>query len=146
MFDHTPTRADYGGSFAWILWLVFIAAILIVVGFGLKWFAAPTKIFDPDNMARLSRQANDSYQALAAQEQSVSVIRNKAEQMMIAYGEDMAKWPQGKRQEYLQLQAQVTNLIVAYNGACAKYKAMWQDEWREIAAPKDLPTTCAMLD
>lgn len=146
MFDHTPTRADYGGSFAWIMWLVFIVAVLTIAGFGLKWFAVPTKLFDPDRMAMLSRQANESYQALAAQEQSVSVIRGKAEQMITAYGEDMSKWPQGKRQEYLQLQSQVTNLIVAYNASCARYKAMWQDEWRAISAPMDLPTTCQMLE
>lgn len=146
MFDYTPKRADYRGSFQWIVWGVVTVAMLVVGGFAVTWFAAPTKLFSPDRMAALSRQANDNYQALEAQRQSVATTRTKAEMMITAYGEDMGKWPQGKRDEYLQLQAQVNNLVIAYNNACAKYKAMWQDEWRAISAPGDLPTTCQMLD
>jgi hypothetical protein len=146
MFDYTPKRADYGGVAAWILWLFFIAIVLIALGFALNWFAKPAELFSPDRFEMLSRQANESYQALEAQERSITAIRAKAEQMITAYGEDMSKWPQGKRDEYLQLQQQVTNLTVAYNAACARYKAMWQDEWRAISAPGDLPTTCQMLD
>lgn len=144
MFDYTPKRADYGGSFAWIVWLVVVIALLLIAGFALNWFSAPMRLFSPDRMATLSRQANDSYEALEAQRQNMTAVRAKADAMLDLYGD--GEWPQGKRDEYLQLQQQVTNLTMAYNAACAKYKAMWQDEWRSVAAPRDLPTTCSMLE
>ena len=64
--------------------------------------------------------------------------------MALAYGEDMTNWPQGKRDEYLQLQAQVTNLSTSYNAQCGQYNALWEDEWRSLPAPNDLPTHCEM--
>jgi hypothetical protein len=144
--SYRPTREVYGFSFAWIFWLFVILAFFVVMGFGFDWFAKPMEIFSPERVEMLSRQANDRYQALEAREKSVYSIRLKAEMMMTAYGEEMETWPLGKRDEYLQLRAQETNLILAYNNACAEYKAMWLDEWRSVAAPPDLPTTCEAME
>lgn len=62
------------------------------------------------------------------------------------YGENTAVWPQGKAEEYQQLQAQIQNRRSAYRQQCATYEAMWLDDWRREVAPSGVPTVCPVLE
>lgn len=98
----------------------------------------------PDNIERLSREANNAWQALEAQLANIEKSEDAAADLLTAYGEDQSVWPQGKRDVWLQLQKDITNKSAAYNVSCAAYNAFWQDEWRALPAPKDIPTRCEM--
>ena len=138
-----------GNNYAHIVrWLIFgtmFVALAMLLAFALDWIAAPLENNSPGNVKSLSRQANNAWEALNSQRESISVLDSRAEDMVLAYGEDQSKWPQGKRDEYLQLRQQYHNAIIAYNSACGQYRAMWSDEWRSVPAPDDLPTTCEMI-
>jgi hypothetical protein len=60
-------------------------------------------------------------------------------------GANAATWPQGKAEEYQQLQTQRRNREAQYDQLCATYEARWSDEWRGIPAPDDLPQRCPSL-
>lgn len=129
-------------------WILGIFVAVVVIGFlvwALRWILFPSTILDPDRMVTLSRQANDHFQSLEASLSSIQVQRETTESYPKLYGETYDTWPQGKRDEYQQNQRQLQNLINAYNQSCARYKALWQDEWRDIMAPKDLPKTCEVV-
>ncbi len=144
--DLKPDRKLFGISVRWILLGAALVAVLVVVAYALGWFAKPFELTSPDNLQRLSREANDAWQALEAKQESIEELEEKAGLMVTAYGDDMTAWPQGKRDEYLQLQAQVTNLKTSYNNDCGQYNAFWLDEWRSLPAPNDIPTRCDFLD
>lgn len=132
-----------------VLWVLAIAVVIVVavpVGAALEWWSMPFRMFSPDNVASLSRQANESWQSLQAQQASIKAVERKINDFMLTYGEDQAKWPQGKSDEIQQLRSELANKITAYNAACGQYRAMWQDEWRNLPAPDDLPTTCEMTN
>lgn len=146
--SYGATKDDRKSILSWLLFLFVIAIILVPMGFFLDWFSAPTKIFNPEHMAAMSRQVNDEYHALEASRQNVLSIRSKAEKMMTLYGEEYGKWPQGKRDEYLQLVEQETNALMSYNNACKQYEAMWDDKWREfsLTGVDDIPRTCELMN
>ncbi len=141
-----PDRKLFGVSFRWIMFYATILVVLGIVLYLVVWVFKPMEMTSPDNLARLSQEANDSWQALQAKRQSISGLESKASLMITLYGEDMAAWPQGKKDEYLQINQQIINLKISYNSDCGEYKAMWNDEWRAIPAPDDLPTTCEFLE
>lgn len=122
-----------------------VLMVLLVFAWGVGWFAAPLETFSANNVRNLSRQANERWQALEAQKSSISVQENRLGEFNILYGEDTAKWPLGKREEYQQLSASLRNLVTAYNASCGQYNALWNDEWRSLPAPKDLPTRCDLM-
>jgi hypothetical protein len=129
--------------------MIFIVGVVMVAMLGayfLDWFSTPLELTSPDNLQRLSRQANDAWQALEAKQQTIINLEQQADLMVAAYGDDQSTWPQGKRDEYLQLMAQVTNLKASYNVQCGQYNAFWDDEWRGIPAPNDIPTSCQFLN
>lgn len=97
-----------------------------------------------DNIKNLSKQANQSWEALDAKRSTIRTQQSDLETYKELYGDDYATWPQGKRNEYQQLQKIVSSLITSYNVQCAEYNALWQDEWRNLPAPDDLPTYCEM--
>jgi len=141
-----PNRQIFGLSVRWIVVGTALVAVLLIAVYFLGWFAKPLELSSPDNLQRLSREANNAWQALEAKRESINVLEQKAGLMVSAYGEDMTVWPQGKRDEYLQIQSQVTNQKTAYNAACGQYNAFWEDEWRSIPAPNDIPTSCEFLN
>ena len=126
----------------WVLLAFVIGIVIIVLAFALGWIATPLDTMSAENTRRLSRQANDAWQALEAQRENILSVETQASDMILTYGEDQSTWPQGKREEYQQLRTQRQNRIAAYNTSCGQYNAMWQDEWRAIPAPDDLPTAC----
>ena len=128
-----------------LLALFVILVIAVMLGWALDWISFPARVISPDRMVTLSRQANDHYQSLEASLGSIQVQRKTTEAYLELYGEDYSTWPQGKRDEYQQNQRQLQNLINAYNQSCAQYKALWLDEWRDVVAPNDLPTTCETI-
>lgn len=142
--DLKPNKSMFGLALSWLLFGVTVLIAILLLSYFLGWFAKPLEVMSPDNIERLSRQANEAWQALEAKEASIEQVESKANLMITAYGEDMKVWPQGKRDEYLQLQAQVTNLTTSFNAQCGQYNALWSDEWRGIPAPDDLPTRCKM--
>lgn len=144
MNELNPPKGVIGLAIRWMAVFALIVVVALVIAYALGWFAKPMEVMGPDNIQRMSRQANDAWQALEAKQASIDAIETKAGQMVLAYGEDMTVWPQGKRDEYLQLQAQATNLSTSYNSQCGQYNAMWADEWRSVPAPNDLPTHCEM--
>lgn len=144
MSELRPTRS---GTWSAILWVVAIAVVILVaipVGAALNWWTMPFRMYSPDNIASLSRQANESWQSLEAQNASINVVERKINDFLLTYGEDQSKWPQGKSSEIQQLRSELSNKITAYNAACGQYQAMWLDEWRDFPAPDDLPKTCEM--
>lgn len=137
-------RSDYGFSFSWMLFLVIMLFLAGMFAFALRWQRAGLEIVSPDNIQMLSRQANDNYKALEAKRMNINNQQEKLDEFEMLYGE--GQWPQGKRQEYQQLSSILMNTKSAYNADCARYEAMWNDEWRSIVAPGDLPTTCEMIN
>lgn len=140
------SRNAYGLGFSWLFWgfiMLLFAGILL---WGVNWVLTPLDVASPQNMQTLSRQANDRYQSLEAKLSSIQAQERKLNEFATLYGEDVTKWAQGKRQEYQQLSTIVTNLKTSYNGDCAQYMSMWQDEWRSLVAPRDLPTRCELLN
>lgn len=137
-----PTKRLAKDTILWLLFGVLVVLILIILAYALGWITTPLRLTDPERLENISREANQAWEALEAQLASVENINDKMVTMKQLYGEDMGTWPQGKDDEYLQLQAQKVNLINAYNQQCAAYKAKWANEWWELSAPKDLPRTC----
>jgi len=143
--DFEPKRGMFGLS---VKWLIFGFGLLIILGalaFGASWLLKPAEIFDPSAIQARSREANDAWQALQAQLANIETARSDARNLDEVNGSDRATWPQGDKERWLQLEAQVSNLTKAYNGSCAQYNAIWQDEWRAVQAPPDLPTRCDLL-
>jgi hypothetical protein len=150
MEEYGPTKNDVKSIIKWVLLGVLILVIVLfiagIVSYAFGWLNAPLRLTNPNRLEKISREANEAWQALESQKANVSNIRDDMLTMKQLYGEDMSKWPQGKDDEYLQLQQQQINMINAYNSQCAAYRAKWKNEWWEISAPKDLPTTCDLIE
>lgn len=126
-----------------------VVLIIVAVVFGLitlNYFAnsyeKALETVSVGNIKDLSKKANESYQALKAKRDAVQLQQDILNEYTELYGTDFAAWPQGKRDEFQQQKRIVSQLITSYNADCAQYKALWQDEWRSVPAPNDLPTTC----
>ena len=144
--DYQPNKGLFGTAVKWILFVAALALIVSVIGYFFGWFNTALKVTSPEKIQMLSREANNSWQALKAGQQTIANIESDVHDMSVLYGEDASKWPQGKHDEYLQLKTQLRNLKTAYNSSCGQYNAMWQDEWRSIPAPDDLPTHCELIN
>lgn len=128
-----------------LMFILFVlVVILLVLSWTLGWIAAPLNMMSPDRIMTLSKQANEHYESLEAAQRVIESHRDRVDGYEELYGNDYSTWPQGKRDEYQQTQRQLQNLISAYNESCATYRALWQDQWRAIPAPDDLPKTCEM--
>lgn len=145
-FDKAPDHNDTIRVHWWLMWIVGVIIVVSVLVFGLQWLTAPLDTLSPARVQQLSRDANDRYQALAAQHATITTQQAQLREFVTLYGPNRAAWPQGKRDEYQQLAAATRNLVTAYNGACGQYQALWRDAWRDLPAPDDLPRTCAMID
>ena len=143
--DLNPNRGLFGLYTKWIIFGAFLVALLLLVTFGLNWFAKPLEMADPDNLSRLSRQANEAWSALKSKQANIAGLESKTADFTLTYGEDRLKWPQGKSEEFMQTRQQLQNLKISYNADCGQYNALWQDEWRSVVAPKDLPTKCELM-
>lgn len=139
-----PPRGTVSTTTRWIVIGVVISIIIAAGTFAYSWVVKPMQMASPDNIERLSREANNAWQALEAQLANIEKSEDAAADLLTAYGEDQSVWPQGKRDVWLQLQKDITNKSAAYNVSCAAYNAFWQDEWRALPAPKDIPTRCEM--
>jgi hypothetical protein len=117
-------------------------AVLIGVGYAFRWIDAGLETVDPSNIRRLSAEANDRWNALETKRDSIINQEKGLADFYTLYGDDTSKWPQGKTEEYQQLVQALRNLKTSYNNDCGDYMAMWDDEWRDLPAPDDLPTTC----
>lgn len=148
-FDEVPGSRDTERAYGWLFWViavVFVALVLIgVLAFGLRWQNAVLNQYGPERSEQLSREANDRWQALLSAQASIVQVRRALLEFNSLYGEDASRWPQGKRQEFQQMQANLTNLIQSYNGQCGQYNALWRDTWRDVPAPNDLPKECQLL-
>ena len=138
--DVNPWRAS-----RLIAMITIILLVIGVVGYTLRWQSAALDTIGPERMRQFSRDANDRWQALQAQQATIALAQQNVGEFDALYGADRVKWPQGKRDEYQQLRTQTNNLITAYNLSCSQYNALWQDAWRDIPAPDDLPRSCALL-
>lgn len=144
MTDYGPTRNDAHSILRWVLFGFLLVLVLAGLFFIYSWVNKPLEVLSPDNIQRLSQEANDKWQALLSQQATIDTISQRAKDMVVTYGEDRSVWPQGKSDEYLQLRQQVGNQITAFNLSCGQYNALWQDEWRSIPAPDDLPKKCEL--
>jgi len=145
-FDPSPGKQDTGRAFGWALWGALFVIVVGLLVFALRWILVPTQVLDPNRIQRLSQQANEHWQSLQAQRSSIAAQAAQLSDFERLYGADASVWPQGKQQEYLQLAVTVRNLKTAYNASCGQYNALWQDEWRDLPAPDDLPRRCEFLD
>ncbi len=145
MSDFNPPKGTVNTALRWISVAVVIIAALAIAGYFLGWFISPLDLTSPENVRRLSREANEHYAALESSRASIGTIESKMQTMVTTYGEDRSTWPQGKADEYLQLDAQRVNRIDAYNKLCASYKGKWNDEWFDLPAPDDLPKSCDLI-
>lgn len=136
---------ELGKSIELILFLFILVVILFILSWTLGWIAVPLSMMSPDRIMTLSRQANEHYESLEVALRVIDQQEGRLSEYEKLYGDDYATWPQGKRDEYQQTQRQLQNLISAYNESCATYRALWNDEWRNIPAPDDLPKTCQMV-
>lgn len=141
-----PSKTMFSSAVTWILFIFGLALVVTVLGYLAGWFVSPLSVTSAAEVQRMSREANNEWQALKAKQASIANLENDARLMIALYGEDFSKWPQGKHEEYLQIQKQITNLKLSYNSECGQYRAMWNDEWRSLPAPDDLPTTCDFLE
>lgn len=144
MSSYRPSPNFVGIVIVWMLFFLFIGIVGTYLGFFGDWAKTPTEVFSPRNVQNLSRIANEEYQALLALEANIDSSEAAELDFLQAYGEDQAKWPLGKRDQYMQAQAHTRNAIAAYNIRCAKYNALWEDEWKNLPAPDDLPTRCTL--
>lgn len=119
-----------------------IGILFILINFIWNWQSGALDVVSVDNIKMLSAQANEMYEGLEAKIVSIQNLEDELNSYTNLYGEDATKWPQGKRQEYQQLEQAIRNLKTSYSQDCASYKAMWNNEWKDFAAPKDLPTYC----
>ncbi len=94
----------------------------------------------------LATQANERYQGLESKLVTISSYQSDLNSYETLYGTDPSKWPQGKRESYQQLESAIRSLKASYNLDCSDYRALWSNEWKSIVAPKDLPTTCNLID
>lgn len=130
-------------SIAQVLGTIFAIGIaLIFFNFIWRWQEGALEVVSVDNIKMLSAQANEKHEGLLAKIVSIQNLEDELQPYTELYGEDATKWPQGKRQEYQQLEQAIRNLKTSYSQDCADYRAMWNNEWKDFAAPKDLPTYC----
>lgn len=146
MYTERPHRGDVWNVMIWGGAITLILMVFVVLAWGLGWFAAPFQTMSPQRVQQLSRQANDAWQGLEAQQATIAVQRERLSEFNSLYGDNTSEWPQGKREEYQQLSSALRNLVAAYNLQCGQYNALWQDEWRSLPAPDDLPTRCDLMD
>lgn len=147
------SRTEYGLDINVNPWrasrLIVLLTIILFVGgiaaWALSWQSAALDTIGPVRMQQLSREANDRWQALQGQQATIGLGQQRLREFDALYGADRTKWPQGKREEYQQLSTQVNNLVTAYNLSCSQYNALWQDAWRDLPAPDDLPRSCPLL-
>lgn len=142
----SPIKGDVSALIQWVLVIALVLMVGGVLAWGMGWFDAPLRVTSSQNVERLSREANDEYQSLQGQLRTIESVRTQITNYPLLYGEDTATWAQGKRDEWLQLQRELTNKIAAYNRDCGQYNSMWQDEWRDIPAPDDLPKQCEFIE
>ncbi len=147
--DYTPPKGSIKGAIVTGLLIIMALAVLSVAAnwmfFGASWFVKPAELFSPDAMQARSQEANDAWSGLQAQLASITTAKADASRLIEVNGEDKTKWPQGDKEKYLQMEARVSNLVTAYNVSCGKYNGMWNDEWRSINAPGDLPRHCDLI-
>jgi hypothetical protein len=141
----SPNKNFYKLMWRWVVGGVLLALILLPILWILGWVSVPFQQTSPDLVRQLSQAANEAHEGLLAQSANIDNIETTMATMVVQYGEDRSSWPQGKSSEYLQLAQQRQNLITAYNQACGEYRALWNDEWRNLPAPDDLPTNCEMM-
>lgn len=141
----SPNKNFYKLVWRWGLSAVLFMLILLPILWAFGWISVPFEQTNPDLVRQLSQDANEAHEGLLAQSANIDNIETTMATMVIQYGDNRATWPQGKSDEYLQLVQQRQNLISAYNQACGEYRALWNDEWRNLPAPDDLPTTCEMM-
>lgn len=97
------------------------------------------------NTKALSTVANEMHSGLQGELATLQVQRDSIGNYKELYGDDVTKWPQGKRAEYQQEQVLYRQGISAYNTNCGKYNALWNNEWTSVIAPEDLPKRCELL-
>lgn len=135
-YDDGPSIAQFLGG------IFLIGIVLIFINFIWRWQEGALEVVSVDNIKMLAAQANEMYEGLEAKIVSIQALEDELKSYTDLYGTDATNWPQGKRQEYQQLQQAIRNLTTSYSQDCAAYKAMWNNEWKDFAAPKDLPTYC----
>lgn len=140
-----PTRNDGKSISGWLVFLIALIVVGIPVGLGINWLSTGADVVSATNVRSISREANEQWNALQGQRASIGRVQASADEYITLYGEDMMTWPQGKRDQYQQVLADVRNKVSAYNTSCADYNALYDDEWSSIVAPKDLPGYCELI-
>lgn len=136
---------EYKSTSQFLIWLLFFCFVLGIIIWLLTQQQVVMETFSLDNAKALSEQANDANEALSAKLDTINVYQSELDSYVSLYGEDVTKWPFGKRESYQQLEKQIFSLKVSYNSECADYNSLWQNEWKSLVAPRDLPTYCETL-
>ena len=138
-------------------WTIIAGVIAVVVVVAIGYVAIQGNLF-LDNAQIQAEQQSDRRERMFSQiitdrwsgiNQTRGDIADLEAQVALypqLYGENTAVWPQGKAQEYQQLQTQLLNRRSAYRNQCADYEAMWLDQWRREVAPDGVPMTCPVLE
>ncbi len=97
------------------------------------------------NVKALSARANEMHSGLEGELATLMALKESVGDYNRLYGDDTSRWPQGKRSEWQQVVNQYRQSLSAYNTNCGNYNALWDDEWKGVVAPSDLPTRCELL-
>lgn len=132
------------------LWIVLGLAVVTILYFtylqyALGFATRPARLNNAQRQEAMSARMNGAWEGLQASQLNADRARTKVAEYEQLYGADASQWPQGKRAEYLQDKAHLDNAVAAYNRSCGEYNAVYADEFRAIAAPKDLPARCALI-
>jgi hypothetical protein len=144
-FPEPPDHRDIWRLVGWIGAFALVGLAFLLFSFTVNWGAAALDQGSPARLRQLSREANDRYTALKSERATIETQRARLADFEQLYGKDPAAWPQGKREEYQQLTQAIRNMESAYNGHCGQYKSLWNDAWRDLPAPDDLPKTCDLI-
>lgn len=122
--------------------------VIPIAGFNGMFVRNVTPIVDTysvKNVKALSTTANEMHSGLEGELATLIAQKTSINTYEDLYGEDKTKWPQGKRDEYQQEQVLYRQGVSAYNTNCGKYNALWNNEWKSVVAPDDLPEQCELL-
>ena len=82
------------------LGLTILLAYLIV---GVGWAVAPAKLYSFENVREQHKDFYGKYEGLKALNANITNTQEELDVITNFYGDDTTKWPDSRRQEYLQL-------------------------------------------
>ncbi len=138
------------------LWIIGIGLMFMVVGAilsitgarvnqGVDYANMSATTESVDAVLTRSKELNEAYASLKAVKANILIIENRRAEMITENGSDMQQWPLHIKEEWRTQGTTLQQYQLAYNTACGKYQAAWDDEYQAVAAPDDLPRDCSLI-